>query len=346
VQYTPPALWAQNGQCTTCTANPNINSAFNQTYHDGIFNADPQSTTNGPETILSLSFAFNGSALYIYCIVPQQTTFPGGGSDMSFYIDGQIMGTYTNLANGTSAFGYNVLVFQNESIPAGIHTFQLNNGYVGGPTSLVIFDKLVYSYDNGIQASSTSVPQSSSSSKNKTIVIVAATVGSVGGLCVVGLLLYFLRRRQKNTSTLPTVMSEVDPFPIQPSRTQWQPNRLGLVNASSQDPLQAEEHMQDTCGLASSSAIPSSAALPLEQARSPPQTSGGPSSKSMPLASTNSSHSYPTLSGHTQVTSVSSLSPSSGVVESESMRPLRHSADTADFYGGAPPPSYSEVQRG
>lgn len=45
----------------------------------------------------------------------------------------------------TQLYSYNVLVYSNASVSAGMHTFQLKNGHPNGEKALVIFDYLVYS---------------------------------------------------------------------------------------------------------------------------------------------------------------------------------------------------------
>jgi len=64
---------------------------------------------------------------------------------MSFYIDGQLTGTFVKQAPGTDGYDYNVPVYVNESLSPGFHKLVLQNGHVDGFKSLVILDKIIYS---------------------------------------------------------------------------------------------------------------------------------------------------------------------------------------------------------
>jgi hypothetical protein len=63
---------------------------------------------------------------------------------MVFWIDGQAVGSFTKPPSGQDSYQYNVVVYQNGSLPSGKHTFTLQNGQLGGATSLVLLDRIVY----------------------------------------------------------------------------------------------------------------------------------------------------------------------------------------------------------
>ena len=65
---------------------------------------------------------------------------------MVFRLDGQIAGQYVPppAAQSQTTYTYNVLVYMNASLGPGPHVFELQNGYVGGPGSLVLLDYMVY----------------------------------------------------------------------------------------------------------------------------------------------------------------------------------------------------------
>lgn len=63
---------------------------------------------------------------------------------MSFLIDGENVGRFQLAPTGSKTYTYNVLVYANQSLTSGQHTFTLVNGRVGVPHSLVLFDYLIY----------------------------------------------------------------------------------------------------------------------------------------------------------------------------------------------------------
>ena len=85
-----------------------------------------------------------GSAIYVICALALTTSSPAGNSDMSFYIDQQLVGTFAQSAPGTSGYQYNVTVYANSALTYGTHTFTIQNGHVNGPKSLVLLDRIIY----------------------------------------------------------------------------------------------------------------------------------------------------------------------------------------------------------
>ncbi|CAL1696646.1 unnamed protein product [Somion occarium] len=229
IVYAPPNTWSIGSNCSGCVAHPDPNAVFDRTWHEGTFSP-------GASNILTATFTFQGSALYVNCILSPNLD---ENSDMSFFLDGQFVG----------------------SIPYGNHTFTLQNGRIGGATSLVLLDSIVYSYDpSQIPASSLtgSILSSSSlltamstqsststtssispdttevssvsgsttrplSSKTRTIAIVVSVVG--GSLLIAALVAFFLwRRRRYRRYALPVEMvSTTDTSQIgdDPSSSGW-----------------------------------------------------------------------------------------------------------------------------
>ncbi|KAK0472180.1 hypothetical protein IW261DRAFT_1509424 [Armillaria novae-zelandiae] len=145
--YSPEDGWQDSlVPCQGCTARPNSSRAIYGTWHDSTHYADVGSEVN---TIPNASISFNGTAIYVMCILAQTTTSPTGNSDMSFYIDGNLVGQFIKAAPGESGFEYNVSVYSNSSIPPGQHSFTVQNGQIGGIKSLALLDAFVYSYDDG-----------------------------------------------------------------------------------------------------------------------------------------------------------------------------------------------------
>lgn len=64
---------------------------------------------------------------------------------MTFLIDGQPVGSFSQLPDGATNYDFNVPVYVNTSIPFGVHTFTLENGHVNDTKSLVLLDYIIYS---------------------------------------------------------------------------------------------------------------------------------------------------------------------------------------------------------
>lgn len=66
---------------------------------------------------------------------------------MTFFIDDQEVGTYVQMATRVANYTSNALVYGNDSIPYGMHTFVLQNGHpnVQSGETLVLLDYLIYS---------------------------------------------------------------------------------------------------------------------------------------------------------------------------------------------------------
>ncbi|KAF8987749.1 hypothetical protein BDQ17DRAFT_1199528, partial [Cyathus striatus] len=209
INYLPTTSWSDGVVCTDCTATVDGGSMFDRTWHDGTY--FPANSNLPPTGPLNFTFSFNGTAIYVFCAIALSTTSPDGYSNMTFYIDNELVGQFERVPPGTQgAYLYNVSVYSNTSLPAGEHTFMLQNGQFGngGNKSLTLFDYLVYSYDDGQPAatssssSSSQTPTSSSSSSfssrksSPAGAIAGGVVGGVAGIAIIGLLIWFLRRRR------------------------------------------------------------------------------------------------------------------------------------------------------
>ncbi|KAF5351327.1 hypothetical protein D9758_007971 [Tetrapyrgos nigripes] len=160
VQYFPNGTnghaWNVGGECDSCTASGlDVSQLFDKTWHDGTtlvlpvqFNPQPGSN-DFPNVPLNASVTFNGTAIYVFCILALTSSSPTGDSDMSFYIDNQLSGTFVQKAPGVPEYDYHVPVYVNTSLSPGPHTLLLQNGHVNGTKSLVLLDEIVYSVDDG-----------------------------------------------------------------------------------------------------------------------------------------------------------------------------------------------------
>ena len=96
-----------------------------------------------------MALQFTGSAVYVYCILTRHIPFPDGNTDMTFFIDNEQVGIFTQTTNGDPSFQYNALVYRNTSLENAPHTFRLESGHLG-QQALVLLDYLVYTCVNKI----------------------------------------------------------------------------------------------------------------------------------------------------------------------------------------------------
>lgn len=94
-----------------------------------------------------------GTAVYVNCVLARTLSGPTGFSDMSFFIDGELVGAFLKAAPGVDGYDYNVTVYSNTSLSAGLHTLIIQNGHINGNKSLLILDSVVYTYVHLISTS-------------------------------------------------------------------------------------------------------------------------------------------------------------------------------------------------
>ena len=85
-------------------------------------------------------------AVYVYCIVTRSTVSPDGNSDMTFFIDGEQVGTFVQPPDGDTTYDYNVPVYANTSLAAGPHEIVILNGQPNGNKTLILLDYIVYTF--------------------------------------------------------------------------------------------------------------------------------------------------------------------------------------------------------
>ncbi|KAI0090028.1 hypothetical protein BDY19DRAFT_888760 [Irpex rosettiformis] len=139
ITYSDPTTWKEGNGCTSCAAHPSTDNVFDKTWHDTSF---PTNGTYGD--LRNASLVFNGSAIYVYCIISHSLDNPFGNSDMTFYIDDEVVGNYALYPNGDPTYDFNVPVYTNDSISPGVHSFRLQGGSIGGQWSIVLLDYIVY----------------------------------------------------------------------------------------------------------------------------------------------------------------------------------------------------------
>lgn len=210
IDYSPLTSWNIGANCDGCTTAPDPSQVYNHTWHDGTFNRNAGSNPS-PNAVLLASVPFFGNAVYVYCILSESESSPA--SDMSFFIDMEQVGTFTQQPLGQSGFQYNVLVYSNTSLPSTDHTLTIQNGHVGGNKSLILLDYVVYSYDDGTHVNTTAAvpkPQSDTSeptsSSNKSRVV-GAVLGTLFALLFLGLAFVAYRRYKKGQPIIPVARS-------------------------------------------------------------------------------------------------------------------------------------------
>ncbi|EJD35767.1 hypothetical protein AURDEDRAFT_188621 [Auricularia subglabra TFB-10046 SS5] len=142
-QYTSVHRWnarSAGEQCSTCAASPDGTQAFEKTWHD--------ETTFPGQLPSNVSFTFNGSVLYVYCILANNIGLDNQGTRLAFYLDASPEPTqqfYHPPDLAADGFIYNQLVFKDDSLTDGEHSMLISNWADGNSGSLVLFDYAVYS---------------------------------------------------------------------------------------------------------------------------------------------------------------------------------------------------------
>ncbi|KIM84656.1 hypothetical protein PILCRDRAFT_391863 [Piloderma croceum F 1598] len=138
-----PDNWNNGTSCSACTAHPASSQTYLGTWHDNTWNP-PANSTEAAE-VQTASAAFNGSAVYIFCIIAHSLVSPDGNTNMTFYIDDETVGHYALLPSGAQpTYSYNINVYLNTSVPPGQHTIKIQNGPLG-QKALVLLDYITYS---------------------------------------------------------------------------------------------------------------------------------------------------------------------------------------------------------
>lgn len=297
VHYYPSGAWNPRSAslpCSTCTANPNADLMFEDTFHDGTFNPDPGSN-NFPNVPLTASVLFNGTAVYVFCALAESSTSPDGDSDMSFYIDGVLAGTFVKKAPGVNnVYDYAVPVFAIESLTPEQHNMTLQNGHVNGTKALVLLDEIVYTAINTTSTSSSSTPTSSASSStpsnsqgstsssdsvSSTKKSMRSIIGPAVAVPIIILLLaavawFFLKRRKRQSYT--ARRATIDALP---------PPENGMTGAWTSEPLSLPAS-HPVYGAASGASV----AAPFGASSWPQNAEAGPSGLHSPSSYTPSSY--------------------------------------------------------
>jgi hypothetical protein len=186
--YSPSDLWNEGVGCVPCAIHPEPSDAFDGTWHDTQI--VPNVTT--PRTV---TMSFNGTAVYVYCIVPNSFNGTEITTNITFTIDGELSDRpFTYIGNSSTNLMYNVTVYANNSLKNGKHELILSATPGSYAASTVLFDYLIYTSDDNSQSSS----KSSTSSRSHAGAIAGGVIGTLTGLALVcsavALFVYVVKR--------------------------------------------------------------------------------------------------------------------------------------------------------
>ena len=136
--YSSHDQWAQGSTCDGCNINPttaDVNRAFEKTWHDSTYHVGE------PERIISMQFT--GSAVYVFTLLANQIHATTTFTNLTFYLDGGLVGNFIHEPDSSASILYNVSVFGLLGISNKPHEFEIRMG--GGPKdSLILFDYVIY----------------------------------------------------------------------------------------------------------------------------------------------------------------------------------------------------------
>ncbi|TDL24136.1 hypothetical protein BD410DRAFT_719993 [Rickenella mellea] len=136
--YSPGTAWHRGDQCDGCLVQPDTTQAFDGTWHDATHSAaDTQP--------VFMELSFNGSAIYVYGILANQVPFATTATNLTFTLDGAVVGTFVHVPDSSSDFIYNVPFYTNPSLPMGQHTLHIESNAVT-QSALILFDYAIYTY--------------------------------------------------------------------------------------------------------------------------------------------------------------------------------------------------------
>lgn len=94
----------------------------------------------------SLSYQRTGTAIYVFFILPNFLKGLNLASAVlcDFFIDGVHVGSFTHQSDGSGAFTYNALVYNNTSVQNGDHVLLIET--TGSEPAIIIFDHAIYTY--------------------------------------------------------------------------------------------------------------------------------------------------------------------------------------------------------
>ncbi|EPT06109.1 hypothetical protein FOMPIDRAFT_1109836 [Fomitopsis schrenkii] len=128
--------WKFGPDCSDCLLQPSPADAYRSGWHD--------TTTSTQYAQQTVTLTFNGTAISVYCIVPNYSASANTFVNISFSLDGNPATTYdSNSTDTVPAFRYNVTVYSVAGLASGEHTLVM--APLQDPSSsVVLFDWAEY----------------------------------------------------------------------------------------------------------------------------------------------------------------------------------------------------------
>ncbi|KZV79020.1 hypothetical protein EXIGLDRAFT_846928 [Exidia glandulosa HHB12029] len=207
--YQSPTFWsprAEGDECGDCLV-IDFTQLFNHTFHDY--------TTLAGEIPPNVSFSFNGTAVWIYCVLANTVAQLGSNTEthLVFYLDAELepVARFDRLPTNDIGLLYNQVVYENNALAPGEHRLSISSpSTAGGSASLFLFDYVLYTtevLDDDDDSSNTSAHDGKTASSDTTYTPstsprqtsgmdpastshtdVASIIGVSGGSFVVGML--------------------------------------------------------------------------------------------------------------------------------------------------------------
>jgi len=256
---------------------------YDQSWHDGTFYPSDYNSTNHAEApggnhgqIMWANVTFSGTAVYVYTILAHTSNSPDGASDMTFFIDGEKVGSFAQQPDNSTEYTYNALVYHNTNLSAQSHDLSIQLGLLGYK-SLLMLDSIVYtSLDTG------------SSKKPHVGAIVGGAVGGVLAVLIAAMIFLYLRRRKARNGqyAIGEVIPVFDGFNSSAGLSGAGPGAgadsrlpamaaIGTGISKRQKMQQSQAHV---VGGAKNSALPSTSATSTSRSSTIPQSSVNPTS--------------------------------------------------------------------
>jgi len=226
--------WSKGQNCPSCLARPDQSATFDHSWHDTTSDSPPGNPAH------NVSISFQGTAIWVYCVVPNHIQDASTLVNISFTLDGSRVGTYMHQPNQSDVYEYNVTVYSNVTMENSEHTLVMTAQDDPNP-SIILFDWAKYTFEDEAPPGSSQVqftattsssitdiytwpgaatetvawssagdttiaPQASpsiaSQSHSNTSAVIGSVIGSLCGLVIVILLLLCVRRRQLSPGRL------------------------------------------------------------------------------------------------------------------------------------------------
>ncbi|EJD35797.1 hypothetical protein AURDEDRAFT_175136 [Auricularia subglabra TFB-10046 SS5] len=156
--YISNAIWKARSRNDGCSSNCGLSVDLTRV-HDGTWHG---METHADEPPSNISIAFNGTKMYVFCVLTNDVGIAAQDTRLSFYLDesSSPAGDFLHTADtAVKGFLYNQLVFASEALDAGPHTLVVKSYADGNSGSLIVFDYAVYSTETD-DDSDTTIPVS------------------------------------------------------------------------------------------------------------------------------------------------------------------------------------------